>query len=264
MFKEILVRIRQGHRTIRFPKGPPPVMMDKFKGRPEIDISKCDANCRLCADACPVNAIDPLAKTIDAGRCIFCNDCSGVCPHGALVFTKDYRLAVRERKDLLIAGDRNEMKLAAELDSRMKKLFGRSLKLRQVSAGGCNACEADINVLGTIGWDLGRFGIQFVASPRHADGLLITGPVTKNMEIALRKTYAAIADPKLVIVVGACAISGGIYSGHKETFDGVDQILPVDLYIPGCPPNPLTILDGLLRLLGKLEKSKAGRAGNSI
>jgi Ni,Fe-hydrogenase III small subunit len=133
------------------------------------------------------------------------------------------------------------------------QLFGRSLKLRQVSAGGCNACEADVNVLGTVGWDLGRFGIQIVASPRHADGLLITGPVTRNMQLALKKTYDAVAAPKIVIAVGACAISGGPYIDHAQVNNGADAVVPVDLYIPGCPPHPLTILDGLLRLLGRIE-----------
>src|SRR5207253_5890183 len=124
-------------------------------------------------------------------------------------------------------------------------------KLRQVSAGGCNACEADVNVLGTVGWDLGRFGIQFVASPRHADGLLITGALPENMRLALRKTYEAVPDPKIVIAVGACAISGGPYLGHPEQGGGADTVVPVDLYVPGCPPHPYTILEGLIGLLGK-------------
>jgi Ni,Fe-hydrogenase III small subunit len=143
--------------------------------------------------------------------------------------------------------------LASALTETLRKLFGRSLRLRQVSAGGCNACEADTNVLGTIGWDMGRFGIQFVASPRHADGLLVTGPVSQAMVLALRKTYEAVAEPKIVIAVGACAISGGVYVGHRQCGNGVEGMLPVDLYIPGCPPHPLTILDGLLRLLGRIE-----------
>ncbi len=122
-----------------------------------------------------------------------------------------------------------------------------------MSAGGCNGCESDVNVLNTVVFDLGRFGVQFVASPRHADGLLITGPVTQNMELALRKTYEAVPSAKLVIAVGACAISGGPYVGHPEQRNGADRNLPVDLYIPGCPPHPITILDGLLRLLGRIE-----------
>jgi Ni,Fe-hydrogenase III small subunit len=125
-----------------------------------------------------------------------------------------------------------------------------------VSAGGCNACEADTNVLGTPVFDLGRFGIQFVASPRHADGLLITGPVSQNMELALRKTYDAVPSPRIVIAVGACAISGGAFAGNPEVCDGVRGVVPVDLYIPGCPPHPWTILDGMLRLLGRIEENR--------
>ena len=159
-------------------------------------------------------------------------------------------MAARTRADLILKNE--EQKLAEALDKQMRRIFGRSLKLRQVSAGGCNACEADTNVLGTPAFDLGRFGIQFVASPRHADGLLITGPVTQNMHLALKKTYAAVAEPKLVIAVGSCAISGGPYLDHEEVHNGADTVVPVDLYIPGCPPHPLTILDGMLRLLGRI------------
>jgi Ni,Fe-hydrogenase III small subunit len=170
-----------------------------------------------------------------------------------MTHSPDYRLSVRERQGLVTAHDQDCLPLAAALDGKCKRLFGRSLKLRQVSAGGCNACEADANVLTTLAWDLGRFGIQFVASPRHADGLLVTGPVTENMREALIKTYEAVPGPKIVIAVGACAISGGIFEGHPETHNGVDGLLPVDLYVPGCPPHPLTLLDGLLRLLGRVD-----------
>jgi len=256
MYKEILARVAQGYRTTKYPKGAPPALPDRFRGLPRIDASACPPDCRACSEACPVSAIAPQTKVVDLGACLFCADCVEACPAGALAFTKDYRLSVRNRRDLLLAPGDEGLNLAAELDASMKRLFGRSLKLRQVSAGGCNACEADVNVLGTIGWDLGRFGIQFVASPRHADGILVTGPVSKNMELALRKTYDAVPEPKIVIASGACAISGGLYSGHKEVVGGLETLLPVDLYIPGCPPHPLTTLDGLLRLLGRLEKEK--------
>jgi Ni,Fe-hydrogenase III small subunit len=145
------------------------------------------------------------------------------------------------------------MKLAEALNEEIKNILGRSLKLRQVCAGGCNACEADTNVLSTVVYDLGRFGVQFVASPRHADGLLITGPVTSNMKLALEKTYEAVPDPRIVIAVGACAISGGPYIDLPVVHNGADAVVPVDLYVPGCPPHPLTILDGLLRLLGRVK-----------
>jgi Ni,Fe-hydrogenase III small subunit/formate hydrogenlyase subunit 6/NADH:ubiquinone oxidoreductase subunit I len=254
MLKVILARLQQGHRTMKYPDGPPPPMPDRFRGRPTIDEAKCPEGCRACAEACPTNAITLTDKArIDLGKCLFCTDCINACPEPAISYTTDYRLAVRQRNDLVIDQDHQTLKLAAALDVKLKKLFGRSLKLRQVSAGGCNACEADVNVLNTVGWDLSRFGIQFVASPRHADGLLITGPVTTNMELALKKTYDAVPEPKIVIAVGACAIAGGPYINHEQVNNGADAVVPVDLYIPGCPPHPLTVLDGLLRLLGRLE-----------
>lgn len=255
MLKVILARLQQGHRTMRYPDGPPPEMPDRFRGRPTIDVTKCRDGCRACVEACPTGALTVTdTARIDLGRCLFCADCATACPQQAIAYSRDYRLATRARQDLVIGQDRQVPILAAALDAKLRKLFGRSLQLRQVSAGGCNACEADVNVLSTVGWDLGRFGIQVVASPRHADGLLITGPVTRNMELALQKTYDAVPAPKIVIAVGACAISGGPYSGHDQVVNGADAVLPVDLYIPGCPPHPLTILDGLLRLLGRLEE----------
>jgi Ni,Fe-hydrogenase III small subunit/Pyruvate/2-oxoacid:ferredoxin oxidoreductase delta subunit len=252
MFKIILARLQQGHRTIKYPDGPPPELSDRFCGRPTLDAAKCLTGCRACAEVCPTDAITITDQAhIDLGKCLFCSECAASCPNQAIAYSKDYRLAVRQRQDLVITQNQQSLNLEAEMSAKLKKLFGRSLKLRQVSAGGCNACEADTNVLNTLAWDLGRFGIQFVASPRHADGLLITGPVTENMKLALKKTYDAVPDPRIVIAVGACAISGGPYINHPQANNGAESVVPVDLYIPGCPPHPLTILDGLLRFLGR-------------
>ena len=256
MIRPLLERLRQGRSTIAYPRTVP-TLPDRFRGLPEIDASRCVAGCRRCADACPTEAIEVGSggPRIDLGRCLFCTDCTDACPTDALRFTGDHRLATRTREDLRLDGD-HTLRLADRLDDRLRRLFGRSLKLRQVSAGGCNACEADANVLSTVVFDLGRFGVQFVASPRHADGLLVTGAVSRNMDLALRKTWEAVPAPKLVIAVGACAIAGGPYRGHPEVLDGVTERLPVDLFVPGCPPHPLTLLDGLLRLLGRMESGE--------
>jgi len=250
-------RLRQGCQTMAYPAGPAPALPDRHGGALRVDAAKCTAGCSDCVPSCPTEAITrPAGKLValDLGRCISCAACVEVCPEKAITQTGNHRMSVRRREDLVLGKPgAEELRLAAALEAKLLKLFGRSLRLRQVSAGGCNACEADTNVLGTIGWDLGRFGIQFVASPRHADGLLITGPVSRNMELALRKTYDAVPSPKLVIAVGACAIAGGPFVGHAQVRDGAEAVVPVDLLIPGCPPHPLTILDGLLRLLGRVE-----------
>ena len=249
-------RLKRGCETMAYPRGAGPALPDRYVGALEVDVTRCVELCTQCIPVCPTAAITrprPGAVELDMGRCTFCAACVETCPEKAIRMTAEHRQAVRRRSDLVVGGAAGERLRSAEaLGEELRTLLGRSLKLRQVSAGGCNACEADTNVLGTVGWDVGRFGIQFVASPRHADGLLITGPVTKGMELALRKTWEAVPEPRIVIAVGACAISGGPFVGHREVNQGADTVVPVDLYVPGCPPHPLTILDGILRLLGRV------------
>ncbi|HEY3215433.1 MAG TPA: NADH-quinone oxidoreductase subunit NuoB [Candidatus Eisenbacteria bacterium] len=250
MISLLRTRLRQGRRTLDLGKEPVP-LPERYRGRPALQGAKCRDGCRDCAAVCPTEAIriDPLR--IDLGACLFCAACQEACPAGAVTYTADYRLAVRHRGDLLVSD--TEARLATALDEKMRKVLGRSLKLRQVSAGGCGGCEAELAALNNVVFDLGRFGVQFVASPRHADGIVVTGTVTRNMERALRETYEAVPAPKLVIAVGACAISGGPFAGAGASGDGVPADIPVDLYVPGCPPHPLTMLDGLLRLLGRIK-----------
>ena len=277
MIKSLSARLRQSYRTISYPKGPPPQLSDRFRGLPKTDWSLCPEGCALCSEICPTGAIRSAASSqdkpgssapagdhvpgifknpeppfLDLGKCLFCTDCEETCPAGAIAFGQEFALSSCTRRGLVLT-EENPYPVTEKLPQKHLSLFRKSLKLRQVSAGGCNACEADINVLNTLAWDLGRFGIQFVASPRHADGILITGPVTANMLEALEKTYQAVPGPKIVIAVGSCAISGGLFEENFNTRSGAEGLLPIDLYIPGCPPHPLTILNGLLSLLGRLK-----------
>lgn len=249
MLNVLKTRLSQGYRTHKFPKLSP-TLPEKFRGIPEIDSSKC-GSCSECIEICPVDAIVKLDNelAIDMGKCVFCGKCSDICKNSSIQFSNEYSLSARNKKDLLV---HDTFIKAKKLEAKRLGLFKKSFNLRVVSAGGCGACEADVNVLNTLTYDLSRFGIHYVASPRHADGLIVTGPVSKNMEAALMKTYEAIPAPKVVIAVGACAISGGIYANSTENLNGVEDKLPVDLFIPGCPPNPYTILDGLLRLIGRI------------
>lgn len=250
MFKALFARLKQGCRTGTFPKTPPK-LPERFRGRPEIDADKC-GSCGKCLELCPTKAISTgvNGRCIDTGKCIFCGECAAQCPQQAITFGKEFRTAAMSR-EMLIA-ESGIYQPERPTDREFLKFCGKSLKIRQVSAGGCAACELDFNVLGTLAWDMGRFGIQVVASPRHADCILVTGPVSRNMLLALKKTYDAAPRPVWVIASGACAISGGLYADSPDTCSGVEEILKPDLYIPGCPPHPATVLEGILRLMGRI------------
>jgi len=248
MFKVISNRLEQGCRTTRYPKEAIE-LYSRFRGLPEVN-SDCDpALVRQCAEICPQDAIMVETRQVDLGRCTFCGACAAVGGGGFVRFTTNFAMGTSRREDLRTAGALPD--LAAHAKTHFKKLFGRSLQLRQVSAGGCNSCEADTNVLNTPFFDLSRFGIDFVASPRHADGLHVTGPITRNMRAALLATYEALPAPKVVIASGCCAISGGPFHGSSEVLGDLGALLPVDLYIPGCPPHPLTTLHALLAFFKK-------------
>ena len=243
MLKTLKNRFEQGYRTSRYPKETIKLPA-RYRGIPRINNEVSSELAVACADACPQSAIDAKGKRIDLGRCVFCGTCERLSEGRFVSFSRDFELSTAAREDLLTQGTLPA--LADHAKKHFKKLFGRSLQLRQVSAAGCNACEADLNVLATPFFDLARFGINFVASPRHADGIVVTGPISRNMKTALLQTYEAVPAPKVVIAVGSCAISGGPFHGSPEITEGLDTLLPVDLFVPGCPPHPLTNLHALL------------------
>jgi Ni,Fe-hydrogenase III small subunit/ferredoxin-like protein FixX len=243
MFTTLKNRYEQGYKTCNYPQEKPDVFA-RYRGRPIVQKDADPKIITACVAACPQDAIDIRTKKIDMGRCVFCGTCEQISQGRFVRFTGDFEIATAQKEHLITDG--NLPSLAEHSKQHFKRLFGRSLQLRQVSAGGCNACEADLNVLATPFFDLARFGINFVASPRHSDGIVVTGPISKNMRTALLKTYEAIPKPKVVIAVGSCTLTGGPFVGSPEITEGLDTILPVDLFIPGCPPHPLTNLHALL------------------
>lgn len=219
--------------------------------------------CGKCSTLCPAGAIASreTGVEIDYGRCIFCMECVRLCPEGALNNTHDFGLGGLTRGELLERYDVEELgtdqtRLSDEEGARLKEAiyrkFNRSLVLREVDAGSCNACESELSALSNAYYDLARFGVRFAASPRHADGIVVTGPVAINMREGLVKTYQALSEPRLVIAAGSCAISGGIFRDNYAVYNGVANILPVDLFIPGCPPSPAAIAYAIFKLMGRL------------
>jgi Ni,Fe-hydrogenase III small subunit/formate hydrogenlyase subunit 6/NADH:ubiquinone oxidoreductase subunit I len=259
MIKFLKTRLRQGTRTAGFPRGAPE-FPERFRGRPVFDPARC-GDCAGCRARMPSDVLQ-IARdgraAFDLGACLFSPEEAEACPSGAIRFTTEHSMAAGARAGLRSTA--GEFQLAAALERKARALFGRSLRLRSVAAGSCGGCEAELVALGNVVFDMARFGIQFVASPRHADGIVITGAVSTNMRDAVLRTVEATPEPKLVIAVGACAINGGPFRGSPEVGDGVPAELPVDLWVPGCPPHPLTLLDGLLRLLGRLPDPQARAA----
>ncbi|MBU3176984.1 NADH-quinone oxidoreductase subunit NuoB [Clostridium estertheticum] len=239
----IIDRIKYGTETIN-----DPLENNEFSyGKIVAEQNVCD-NCGKCMNVCPVNAIKintiinaEHLVSVDDKKCIYCRNCVDICPKSVLKMTSDYKMSQLE-----LEGDK--------LREKIYKTFRRSLVLRVVDTGSCNACMSELNALSNTFYDISRFGINVSPSPRHADGLVVTGPVTINMKEALEKTYQAMAEPKIVIAVGGCAYSGGVFKEGDGVYGTLKDILSVDLVIPGCPPSPQAIIFGLLKIMDKIKK----------
>lgn len=261
--------IRTGRVTSGYPFEPSPAPPG-FRGKPIWDEEKCN-RCGVCAGLCPTGAVTaekasggkivPLCDAPETGRgsmeahgvvempqlrlekCIFCGLCEEKCPAGAVILTGEYELAMVKQAE-------------GDLKEKVRRIFGRSVHVRHLDTGSCNACDWEMVALTGPVYDVQRLGFDFVASPRHADMLMVTGPVTRNLEIAALKTFAAAPDPKLVVAVGACASSGGICAPGYAHHSGADNVLPVDVYIPGCPPRPQALIHGLMLAVEKMADRK--------
>jgi Ni,Fe-hydrogenase III small subunit/formate hydrogenlyase subunit 6/NADH:ubiquinone oxidoreductase subunit I len=284
MFDVLRKSLATGVVTTRYPEALPEISAHA-RGRPEIDWPNWK-DARPGAAVCPTGAISyedlngQRTARLDLGKCVFCGLCADV--DKAIRMTNHCECAARSQHELRTSASYNLnpdgtharmvsppttakrpenqtspsvhasfQAVGEQIKKRARKAFGRSLHIREVDAGSCNGCEIEIVGLNSPVYDIERFGIHFVASPRHADMLLVTGPVTRNMELALRKTYDAMPEPRLVVAVGACGCSGGVFGVNYATRGGVDAVVPVDVYIPGCPPNPHALLQGILLAMGR-------------
>jgi len=281
MFKILRKTAQTGLVTVGYPQRAAHPSA-RFRGAPRFGFSAW-LDARPAAEACPTGAISIQESegtrrvTVDYGLCVYCGQCAEADPSGSVEMTRVFELATLDRRNLVLTaeyavdseGVQHELKklhhgywpveetsemLERNLRARIRQVLGRSLSIREVDAVSCNGCEVEITALNNPIYDVERLGIHFVASPRHADMLLVTGPVTRNMELALLKAYRATPDPKVVVAVGACGISGGIFGQNYATLGGVDQVVPVDVFIPGCPPRPEALLHGILLAIGRMEQ----------
>jgi formate hydrogenlyase subunit 7 len=257
--------LRQGKASTRWPAdgndGQGGVL-----GMPRFDPAKCQDGCRECADACLPGAIsissDPGGPGngrlhVDYGRCVACQMCIESCPTGAFKASTDWAFGVRNRQDLVWA-DAAASPEGAALRGEIRRIFGRSLHVRHVDAGSCNGCESELQALNNPFYNLHRLGIFFTPSPRFADLLLVTGPVTYAMRGPLEEAHRAMPDPHFVMAIGTCAVSGGVSGGGHACGRGIEEVLPVDIYLPGCPPNPAAIIQALLMLLQRMPQRVSG------
>ncbi len=249
MFKELKILSHHGRQYVKDLRNQP--VSELFRGRPLIalDISRSEID--RIHGICPAAAINKNDGSIDLGKCVFCKECAFLLP-GKIKFFNDYRIAANRREDLVIKPGTDKQVRLDENSIRkdIRKLFRNALKLRQVSAGGDNSCEMELNATGNVNFDFGRYGVEFVASPRHADGIVITGPISDNMAEALNVCFAAVPEPKIVILVGTDAISGGMFSASPAVNRKFIDEHYIDLYVPGNPAHPLTFINGIMDLLG--------------
>lgn len=250
MYNLIKTRLHQGSQFI--PDIRKASVAAPFRGFPELKQSLC-TSCPHCENICPAQALSTDPLKIDLGKCTFCGECARLCPKGAIAFTREHQISADNREKLLITSDipyADFKKTAIIARKEIKKFFGKSLELRSVCAGGCNACEMELHACSNVNFDMGRFGIEIKASPRHADGLIITGPITASMASALEDAYESTPSPRIVILMGSCAISGGLFADSDALDRSFLEKVNPDLYIPGCPVHPLTFVNGVLDFIG--------------
>lgn len=233
-----------------------PPLEEDAAGMPIVTQSPCiNDDCRICAELCPTNAIsvnqnniNSLEVELDLGSCIGCQLCVDNCPSGTIVNSRSTRLAKERRSELILSNKKDTSDSEEVLNE--KNVFRKSLHARVISTG-CSACDLELGATSNPIFDLERFGVTIVASPRFADALIVTGPVGKGMRDPLLRCYAAMPEPRIVIALGTCAISGGVHKNGYAEANGLDKILPVDVYIPGCPPHPWSIIHGISLAMGK-------------